>query len=120
MSKMVIMLNLGKGMRVFKKLFSLQQKLTQYCKSNIVQFLKRYGGGGIITKSCPTLGIPWTVAHQAPLSRGFPRQEYWSGVPCPPLRDLPNPGIEPASPTFQVDSLPLSHQGIIFKRYICI
>ena len=65
---MVIMLNLGKGMRMFEKLFSLQQKLTQYCKSNIVQFLKRCGGG-IVTKSCPTLGIPWTVAHQAPLSR---------------------------------------------------
>ena len=40
---------------------------------------------------------PWTVAHQAPLSMGFPRQEYWSGLPCPPPGDLPNPGIEPAS-----------------------
>ena len=40
---------------------------------------------------------PWTVAHQAPLSMGFSRQEYWSGVPCPPLGDLPNPGIEPTS-----------------------
>ena len=39
----------------------------------------------------------WTVAHQAPLSMGFPRQEYWSGLPCPPLGDLPDPGIEPAS-----------------------
>ena len=41
---------------------------------------------------------PWSVAHQAPLSRGFPRQEYWSGLPIPPPGDLPNPGIEPASP----------------------
>ena len=40
---------------------------------------------------------PWTVAHQAPLSMGFLRQEYWSGFPCPPPGDLPNPGIEPAS-----------------------
>ena len=40
---------------------------------------------------------PWTVAHQAPLSMGFSRQEYWSGVPCPPPGDLPDPGIEPAS-----------------------
>ena len=40
---------------------------------------------------------PWTVAHQAPLSMGFSRQEYWSGLPCPPPGDLPNPGIEPAS-----------------------
>ena len=39
----------------------------------------------------------WTVAHQAPLSMGFPRQEYWSGLPCPRQRDLPYPGIEPMS-----------------------
>ena len=37
----------------------------------------------------------WTVAHQAPLSMGFFRQEYWSGSPCPPPGDLPKPGIEP-------------------------
>ena len=41
---------------------------------------------------------PRTVAHQAPLSMGFPRQEYWSGLRFPPPGDLPNPGIEPASP----------------------
>ena len=41
---------------------------------------------------------PWTVAHQAPLSMGFPRQEYWSGLPFPPPGDLPDPGIEPGSP----------------------
>ena len=40
----------------------------------------------------------WTVAHQAPLSTGFSRQEYWCGLPCPPPGDLPDPGIEPASP----------------------
>ena len=39
----------------------------------------------------------WTVTHQAPLSKGFSRQEYWSGLPCPPPGDLPDPGIEPAS-----------------------
>ena len=39
----------------------------------------------------------WTVDHQAPLSMGFSRQEYWSGLPCPPPGDLPNPKIEPAS-----------------------
>ena len=42
----------------------------------------------------------WTVAHQAPLSMGFSRQEYWSGVPCPPPGDLPDPGIEPVSLMF--------------------
>ena len=52
---------------------------------------------------------PWTVAHQAPLSVGFPRQKYWSGSPFPSLGDLPNPGIEPASPAWQVASLPLNH-----------
>ena len=39
----------------------------------------------------------WTVAHQAPLSMEFSRQEYWSGLPCPPPGDLPDPGIEPKS-----------------------
>ena len=39
----------------------------------------------------------WTVARQAPLSMGFSRQEYWSGVPCPPPGDLPDLGIEPLS-----------------------
>ena len=40
---------------------------------------------------------PWTVDYQTPLSVGFSRQEYWSGLPCPPPGDLPNPGIEPTS-----------------------
>ena len=48
---------------------------------------------------------PWTVAHRAPASMGFFRQEYWSGVPCPPPGDLPNPGIEPRSPALQADAL---------------
>ena len=43
--------------------------------------------------------IPWTVAHQTPLSMGFPRQEYWSRLPFPPPGDLPDPGTEPTSPT---------------------
>ena len=43
------------------------------------------------------LCVPWAVAHQAPLSMGFSRQEYWNGLPCPPPGDLPNPGIESAS-----------------------
>ena len=50
--------------------------------------------------SCVGLfGTPWTVAYQAPLSMGFSRQEYWSGVPLPSPGDLPNPGIKPGSPT---------------------
>ena len=56
-------------------------------------------GGGLVTKSCGTLVTPWTVACQAPLSMGFPRQEYWRGLPCPSSGDLPNPEIEPVFPT---------------------
>ena len=48
---------------------------------------------------------PWTVAHQAPPSMGFTRQEYWSGLPFPSPGDRPNPGIEPRSPALQADSL---------------
>ena len=48
---------------------------------------------GLVTKSCLTLATPWTVACQAPLSMGFSRQEYWSGLPFPSPRDLPNPGL---------------------------
>ena len=48
--------------------------------------------------SCLTFATPWTVVHQAPLSMGFPRQEYWSGLPFPSPGDHPYPGIEPKSP----------------------
>ena len=63
-------------------------------------------------QSCLTLYDP--VAHQAPLSMGFSRQEYWSGLPCPPPGELPNPGTEPtspASPAVQVESLPTEPLG---------
>ena len=53
----------------------------------------------------------WTVAHQVPLSMGFLRQDYWSGLPFPPPGDLFHPGNEALSPVWQADSLPLSHQG---------
>jgi len=48
---------------------------------------------------------PWTVAHLAPLSMEFFRQEYWSGLPFPSPGEFPDPGIEPRSPTSQADSL---------------
>ena len=57
---------------------------------------------------------PWTVTHQAPLRMGFPREEYWSGLPFPPPGDLSNPGIgpeSPASPALQADSLPAELSG---------
>ena len=57
-------------------------------------------------KLCLTLSIPWIGARQAPLSMGFSRQEYWSGLPFLSPGDLPDPGIEPRSPTLQADALP--------------
>ena len=55
--------------------------------------------------SCVRLfATPWTVAHQAPPSMGFSRQEYWSGLPFPSPGDLPDPGIELRSPTLQADA----------------
>ena len=57
---------------------------------------------------------PSIEIYQAPLSMGFSRQEYWSGLPCPPPRDLPNPGIKlgsPVSPALQADSFTAEPQG---------
>ena len=70
--------------------------------------------GGLVTKSCPTLAIPWTVACQAPLSMGFSRQEYWRRLPFHSPGDLPDLGIKPAcpvSPAWQADSLLLKSLG---------
>ena len=67
-----------------------------------------FGGGlvrgSLVAKSCPTHVTPWTVAHQAPLSMGFSRQEYWSGLAFPSPWDLPDPGMEPVSPALQTYS----------------
>ena len=63
----------------------------------------------LVAQSCQNLFDPVGVAHQAPLSTGFSRQEYWSGLPFPSLGYIPDPGIEPASPAWQVDSLLLKH-----------
>ena len=61
----------------------------------------------LVTQSCLTLCNPMDCrAHQAPLSMGFFRQEYWSGLPYPPPGDFPNPGTKPRSPALQADSLP--------------
>ena len=64
------------------------------------QFLSLYNSLNCCwsSKLCPILVTPQTVACQAPLSMGFPKQEYWSGLPFPFSEDHPDPGIEPASP----------------------
>ena len=67
--------------------------------------------------------IPWTVAHQAPLSMEFTRQEYWSGLSWPPPGDLPNPGIEPTSlmsPVLQAGSLPLARSDLHQNQLRCL
>ena len=58
-----------------------------------------------------SFATPWTIVCQSPLSMGFPRQEYWSGLPWPPPGCLPDPRIQTVSSAWQVDSLPLSHLG---------
>ena len=68
--------------------------------------------------SCVRLFVtPWAVAYQAPPSMGFSRQEYWSGLPFPSPGDLPNPGIEPQSPTFQADTLTSEPPGKVAISY---
>ena len=61
---------------------------------------------------------PWSVAQQAPLSMGFFRQEYWSGLPFPSPGDLPNPGIKPRSLTLQADSLPSEHSCLEHSKWL--
>ena len=67
-----------------------------------------------LTVNCSAMSdsaTPWTVAHHAPLSVEFSRQEYWNRLPFSPPGDLPNPGIKPGSPALQADSFCLNHQG---------
>ena len=61
--------------------------------------------------------IPWAVACQAPLSMGFPRQEYWNELPFSSPRDLPDPGIKPSSPAWQADSLPSEPPGRLKRAF---
>ena len=70
----------------------------------------------LVAKLCPTLATPRTVAHRAPLSMGFPRQEYWSGAPFPSPGGLPDSGAEPRLLRWQADSLPLRHVGSPLER----
>ena len=89
--------------------FGIQYQLSSFqktSKANRLGLIRGAGGGGLVTKLCLTLVIPWTVACQAPLSMGSSRQEHWSGLPFPSPGDLPDPGIEPVFPALQADDLP--------------
>ena len=66
---------------------------------------------GLVSKSCLPLMTLWTVARQSPLSMGFSRKEYWSGLPFPTLGDLSDPEIQARSPALHVDSLQDEPQG---------
>ena len=66
---------------------------------------------GLVAKLCLTLVTPWTVTCQAPLSMGYSRQEYWSGLPFPSPGNLLKPEIELGSPALQADSLLSELQG---------
>ena len=81
------------------------QRNFYYVSGHTIYCIKDRAVVVVVTKSCLTLFVtPWTVAHQAPLSRGFSGQEYWSGLPFPFPGNLPDPGIKPVSPELQVDS----------------
>ena len=82
------------GKEYIKAVYRHPAYLTTYCRVK-VKSLSRV----------QLFETPWTIAHQAPLSMGFSRQEYWSGLPFPSPGDLPNPGIEPRSPPLQADAL---------------
>ena len=84
------------------------QNNTAECLSNLRKRLPLLLSCCTVLPDCATLR---TAACQAPLSMGFSRQKYQSGLPHPPPGDFPIPGIEPGSPTLQVDSLPLSYRG---------
>ena len=84
---------------IFKPIFSLMSSMNSMC------MLSHFSRVWLFATA-------WTVTRQTPLSMGFSRQEYQSGLPCPPPGDLSDSGIEPMSPVasaLQVDSLPLSH-----------
>ena len=67
-------------------------------------------------RSVRLFAMPWTVAYQAPVSMGFSRQEYWSGLSFPFPGDLPNPGIKPASPTSEPPGKSLHHRLVPISR----
>ena len=74
----------------------------------------------LITKSCPTAVIPWTVVCQASRSMGFSRQEYWSGLPFSSPGNLPDPGIEPQHTALQADDLPTELYTYILGGPVCM
>ena len=104
-------------LKAYNQLILVQQGVNNQL---LLLLLKRYSHVRLFV-------TPWTVAHQAPLSMGFSRHGYWSGLPGPPPRDLPNPGIEPTSLTSPAltggffttsapwEAHPQCHRGLFFR-----
>ena len=96
---------------------------------NFLWTLDEFGGDKTCKRVCVCVKLlshvqlfatPWTVARQAPLSMGFSRQEYWSGLPWPSPGDLPNPGIKPGSPALQADALSSEPPGRGYKPHLIL
>ena len=85
-------------MAAITKYQKLKPEWFETMENSCLSLLEAAGGGGLVAKSCPALATPWTVACQIPLSMGFSRQEYWSGLLFPSPGDLPHPGIKHMSP----------------------
>ena len=108
---------MGWGSLCYSSLTCIHMNTQQNSKLGLMTSIYS-GGGGLVTKSCPTLATPRTEACQTPLSMGFSRQEYWSRLPFPSSGDLSNPGIEPQYTALQADSLLTELPGK--SIYICI
>ena len=105
------------------KPFSIITKYIFSVVSACLPYFPRFGheskSESIKLLSCVQLFVtPWTIVHQAPLPMEFSRQEYWSGLSSPSSGDLPNPGIEPRSPTLQADSFPSQPPRKLKSGYI--
>ena len=97
--------NIGVGSLSLLQQIFLTQESNQgllHCRRilNHLSYQGEGGGGGLVAKPCPTLVTPWTIACQAPLSMGFSRQEYWTGLPFPSPGDLPDQRTELRSPVW--------------------
>ena len=97
---------LTKATKIFKDFGELMEKYWLRLREKLLLLLFRHS-------VCPTLATPWTVAHQAPLFMGFPRQKCWGELPFPPLGNLPS------LLHWQENSLPLRHQGNPVGRVFC-
>ena len=104
---------------IWGKACTLMFSVDPQCQCSISNCIKSPIRINLLLFSCSVMSssfaTPLTVARQVPLSMGFPREKYWSGLPFPSQGDLPNPGTEPTSPAWQADSLPVSRLGSPFK-----